>query len=145
MVHVPYKASGPAAIDLLSGQVQLSFISAPATIPFIKSGRLRALAVTNAKRSALLPDIPTLNESGLNGYAFEGWHGMCAPTATPQYIVNRLYTDIAKIARRADVLAHLAEGGAEVGATTPAEFSLQLRTEIDNWTKVVKSAGIKLE
>ena len=143
--HIPYKGGGPAAVDLISGQVQLSFISAPATMPHIKSGRLRALAVTNAKRSTLLPELPTLSEAGLRGYEFEGWHGLCAPAATPRVIVDQLNSEVTKIVRRPDVIAHLAEGGAEAIATTPEVFAAQLRTEIDKWAKLVKSAGVKME
>ena len=145
ITHIPYKGGGPAAVDLISGQVQLSFISAPATMPHIKSGRLRALAVTNAKRSTLLPELPTLSEAGLRGYEFEGWHGLCAPAATPRVIVNQLNSEVTKIVRWPDVIAHLAEGGAEAIATTPEVFAAQLRTEIDNWAKLVKSAGVKME
>ena len=145
IAHIPYKGGGPAAVDLISGQVQLTFISAPATLPHIKSGRLRALAVTNAKRSTLLPELPTLSESGLRGYEFEGWHGLCAPATTPRVIVNQLNGEVAKIVRRPDVIAHLAEGGAEAIATTPDVFAAQLRAEIDKWTKLVKSAGIRME
>ena len=145
IAHIPYKGGGPAAVDLISGQVQLSFISAPATMPYIKSGRLRALAVTNAKRSVLLPELLTLSESGLRGYEFEGWHGLCAPAATPRVIIDRLYSEIAAIVRRPEVIAYLAEGGAEAVATSPDVFAAQLRAEIDNWAKVVKSARIKME
>ena len=84
IVHVPYKGGAPAAVDLLAGQVQLSFISAPAVMPHVKSGRLRALAVTNARRSQLLPQLPTIAESGLPGYESEGWHGLCGPARLPR-------------------------------------------------------------
>jgi len=145
IVHIPYKGGAPAAIDLLSGQVQLSFISAPATMTYIKSGRVRALAVTNAKRSVLLPDLPTISEAGVAGYEFEGWHGMCAPAATPRAIIAQLYRELATITGKRELIEFLAQGGAEAVAVAPDAFASELRAEITKWAAVARSTGIKLE
>ncbi len=145
LLHVPYKGGAPAAVDLLAGQVQLSFISAPAVMPHVKSGRLRALAVTNAKRSQLLPDLPTIAESGLPGYESEGWHGLCAPARTPPAVVERLYRETAAALQIADVTALLASGGAESAGMPPAPFAALIRNEVSKWAKVVKTTGMKID
>jgi tripartite-type tricarboxylate transporter receptor subunit TctC len=144
-VHVPYKGGAPAAVDLLAGQVQLSFISAPAVMPHVKSGRLRALAVTNTKRSQLLPDLPTIGESGLPGYESEGWHGLCAPARTPPAVVNALYRETGAALRIPAVALMLGSGGAEPAGTTPEQFADVIRKEVTKWAKVVKSTGMKID
>jgi len=143
MVHVPYKGGAPAAVDLLAGQVQLSFISAPAVMPHVKSGRLRALAVTNAKRSQLLPGLPTVAESGLPGYESEGWHGLCGPARLPPAIADVLYREIAAALRIPDVASLLANGGAEPVGMPPAAFVTLIRNDIARWAKVIKATHIK--
>jgi len=145
LVHVPYKGAAPAVVDLISGQVQLSLISAPGVLPHIKAGRLRALAVTNATRSALLPELPTMSESGLPGYESEGWHGLFAPARTPKPVVDRLYTEIAAILRNPDTSSRLASGGAEPVGLPPGEFAVKLKSEIAKWAKVVKIANMKVD
>jgi len=142
-VHVPYKGGAPAAVDLLAGQVQLSFISAPAVMPHVKSGRLRALAVTNAKRSQLLPGLPTVAESGLPGYESEGWHGLCGPARLPPAIADVLYREIAAALRIPDVASLLANGGAEPVGMPPAAFVTLIRNDIARWAKVIKATHIK--
>ncbi len=107
LLHVPYKGGGPAAVEQVAGQVQLAFLSAPAVVPFIKTGRLRALAVTNAKRSLILPELPTIAETGLPGYESEGWSGIFAPAKTPSAIVQRLYNEFAAALRDSDIRATL--------------------------------------
>jgi tripartite-type tricarboxylate transporter receptor subunit TctC len=143
LVHVPYKGGAPAAVDLLAGQVQLSFISAPAVMPHVKSGRLRALAVTNAKRSQLLPGLPTVAESGLPGYESEGWHGLCGPARLPAAIADTLYRETAAALRIPDVASLLANGGAEPVGMPPAAFVTLIRNDIARWARVIKATHIK--
>ncbi len=143
IVHVPYKGASLAVIDLISGQVQLSFISAPGVVPHIKASRLRVLAVTNAKRSALLPAVPTISESGLPGYESEGWHGLMAPARTPKAVIDRLYREFAAALRAPDISAQLLAGGAEPVGLPPDQLSVKLHNEIVKWGKVVKATRMK--
>ncbi len=143
IVHVPYKGASLAVIDLISGQVQLSFISAPGVVPHIKASRLRVLAVTNAKRSALLPAVPTISESGLPGYESEGWHGLMAPARTPKAVIDRLYREFAAALRAPDISAQLLAGGAEPVGLPPDQLSVKLHNEIVKWGKVVKTTRMK--
>ena len=143
LVHVPYKGGAPAAVDLVAGQVQLSFISAPAVMPHVKSGRLRALAVTNAKRSQLLPNLPTVAESGLAGYESEGWHGLCGPARMPPPVVATLYHETSAALRIPDVASLLANGGAEPVGVPPDQFVVKVRYEIAKWARVVKATHMK--
>jgi len=145
MVHVPYKGAALAVVDLISGQVQLSLISAPGVVPHIKAGRLRALAVTNSKRSTLLPELPTISEAGLPGFESEGWHGLFAPAHTPQPVVDRLYREFAAILRTPGTASYLVSGGAEPIGMPPGQFKVKLRNEIDKWAKVVKATGMKVD
>jgi len=143
LLHVPYKGSAPAMTDLLGGQVQLMFSDAPTALQHIKSGKLRALGVASAHRSALLPDVPTIAESGLPGYEAYSWAGIVAPAGTPKEIVVRLSADIGKVLSQPDVKQRLYEVGAEAMPTTPEQFAQMLRTEIVKWGKVVKVANIQ--
>ncbi len=145
LLHVPYKGGGPAAVEQVAGQVQLAFLSAPAVVPFIKNGRLRALAVTNAKRSIILPDLPTIAETGLPGYESEGWSGIFAPAKTPAAIVQRLYNDFATALRDNDVRARLIAAGTEPALMTSDELGKKVRDEIARWGKVVKASGMKVD
>jgi tripartite-type tricarboxylate transporter receptor subunit TctC len=145
ILHVPYKGAAPAVVDLLSGHVQLSFISAPGVMPHVRNGRLRVLAVTNARRSVLLPESPTLSEAGLRGYESEGWHGLFAPAGTPRPAVDRLYKEIAAILRDPKISAQLIAGGAEPVGMPPEEFAAKLHAEIEKWAKVVKTSGMKVD
>jgi len=145
MVHVPYKGAAPAVVDLISGQAQLSFISAPGVVPHLKSGRLRAIAVTNAKRSALLPELPTVSESGVPGFESEGWHGLFAPARTPKPVIDRLYREFSTALRAADIAAYLLSAGAEPVGLPPEQMALKLREEIARWAKVVKAANMKVD
>jgi tripartite-type tricarboxylate transporter receptor subunit TctC len=145
IVHIPYKGASLAVVDLLSGQVQLSLISAPGVVPHIKAGKLRALAVTNAKRSTLLPELPTMDEAGLRGYESEGWHGLFAPARTSQVIVDRLYREVAATLRTSETAAYLLNGGAEPIGMPPDRFKVKLRDEIEKWAKVVKATGMKVD
>jgi tripartite-type tricarboxylate transporter receptor subunit TctC len=145
MVHVPYKGAAPAVVDLISGQTQVSFISAPGVIPHLKAGRLRAIAVTNAKRSALLPDLPTVSDAGVPGFESEGWHGLFAPARTPKAVIDRLYREFSAVLRAPDTSAFLLSAGAEPVGLPPDEAGLKLRNEISRWAKVVKAANMKVD
>lgn len=145
MLHVPYKGASLAVVDLLSGHVQLSFISAPGVMPHVNNGRLRVLAVTNAKRSLLLPDAPTISEAGLKGYESEGWHGLFAPAGTPKPVIDRLYREFAAALRDPKISAQMLAGGAEPVGMPPDEFAVKLNEEIEKWAKVVKNARIKAD
>ncbi len=145
LLHVPYKGGGPAAVEQVAGQVQLAFLSAPAVVPFIKTGRLRALAVTNAKRSLILPELPTIAETGLPGYESEGWSGIFAPAKTPSAIVQRLYNEFAAALRDSDIRAKLIAAGTEPALMSSDEMGKKLRDEIARWGKVVKASGMKVD
>ena len=146
IVHVPYKGSAPALTDLVAGRVQLSLIgSSPALLSIIQSGKLRALATTNEARSALLPDLPTVGESGLAGFQSEGWHGLAAPARTPSPVVAKLYREIDIALRDPEVKAVLQRNGAEPVGMPPEEFAKTIKSEIDKWAKVVQTAKLKSE
>ena len=145
MTHVNYKGSAPAAVDTMAGFVQIMFDNLPATLENIKSGRLKALATLSRERSAALPNIPTLDESGFPGYDMVSWQCVAAPAATPKFIVDRLYTEIAAVLRTVTVRDKMATLGARVVANTPEEFGRYLRDESAKWSKAVRDAGIRLE
>src|SRR3954452_14614667 len=145
MVHVPYKGIAPAITDLLGGEVQLMFGTVVALVPHIQSGRLRALAVTGKKRSALIPDVPTLRESGLPEYEAGSWYGIEAPAGTPRPIIEQLNAVIVKALRQPDVAKRLAAEGAEVVGSTPEEFGAHIKSELARVGKVVRAAGIRAE
>ena len=142
MTHVPYKGSGPMLTDLLAGQLQLSFSSVPTALPHIKSGRLRALAVTLLARSSVLPDLPTVQEAaGLKGFELSLWQGIVAPAATPRAIVMKLNQQIVGSLRTPEMNAKLTVQGLEAVGNTPEQFRAYIGEEIAKWTRVVKSSG----
>ncbi len=145
ILHVPYKGASLAVVDLLSGHVQLSFISAPGVMPHVQTGRLRVLAVTNTQRSLLLPAVPTLHEAGLRGYESEGWHGLFTPTGTPRPAIDRLHKEIATALRDPKISAQLLAGGAEPIGMPPHEFAVKLHAEIEKWAKVVKASNMTVD
>jgi tripartite-type tricarboxylate transporter receptor subunit TctC len=145
IVHVPYKGSAPALNDLISGQVALMFDLVLTAAPHVKSGAVRGLAVTGAKRSSALPDLPTVAESGIPGYEVSAWFGIFAPAGVPQPVVQRLNAEFVKALREPDLRQRLASQGAEPLTSTPDEFAAYLRAEIDKWAKVVKAAGMKAD
>ncbi len=145
LVHVPYKGSAPATADLLAGRVSVVFNSAFAMLPFVKSGRLRALAVSGRARSALLPAVPTVNEAGVPGYDASTWYGLLAPAATPRAVIDRLQAETVKALTADDVRRRLIEDGLEPVGSTPAEFGAYIRTEIAKWARVISVAGIAIE
>ena len=140
-VHVPYKGGGPAMMDLVAGQVDAFIASPPAAVPQVKAGRVKALAVTSRNRSELLPDVPTVSESGFPQYEVNGWNGLLAPAGTPRKIVTQLYTEIAGILRQPKVRERMAANGLDPAGTTPEQFAALIRAEIVKWEKVVKQSG----
>ena len=134
-----------AANDLVAGHVQIYFSGITSVAPFVKSGKLRALAVTTSARSALLPDTPTAAEVGLSGLDVSNWLGMLAPARTPEPVIGRLYSEIAKITNSADMKAFLLAQGAEPALLPPAKFGEVIRTELAKWGKVIRDAGIRGE
>ena len=145
IVHVPYKGNGPATIDLLEGQVQLFCIGLMNSLPQIRAGKLRAIGAVAAKRSSLMPDMPTLAEQGLTGFEVASWQGVMAPAKTPSPVIARLHAEIAKIIDSPDMRKFLLTQGAEPALMDPAAFGIYLRPEIAKWAGVVKAAGIKVE
>ena len=145
MTHVPYKGGGPAVIALLGGQVSVGFATTPSVIQHVKSGKLRGLAVTGARRSPSAPELPTVSESGLPGFEVVGWYGLLAPSGTSREIVSRLHAESVKLLKLPDVKDRLDATGFEPIGTTPDEFHAYLRSEVEKWAKVVKVAGIRAD
>jgi tripartite-type tricarboxylate transporter receptor subunit TctC len=145
IVHVPYKGTGPAIIDAVGGHVEVIFSGIAAILPQVKSGKLRALAVTQAQRSAILPALPTIAESGLPGYEITSWHGMLAPAGTPQAIVLRVRNSVVKALESADVRERFASQGAEAVGLTPEAFAKFMHADIAKIAKLIKAAGIKAD
>ena len=144
MTHIPYKGSGAALIDLVAGQVQLTISSAVSSMPHVTSGKIRALAVTSLNRSRFLPDLPTVAESGVPGYDVTGWYGLAAPPGTPAAIVNLLSREVNAVLKLPDIQEKLAADGTEAVPSTPAQLSKTISDEIDKWTKLVNTTGLKL-
>ena len=143
--HVPYKGSAPGLVDLAAGQTQFMTDTINTALPYIKDGRLRALAVTSARRSSVLPDAPTFRESGLAGFDAAAWQGVVAPAGTPQEIVARLNAEINKALQDPGVRARLAGQGADVLGGTPAEYAAYIRAEMPRWARAIKESGAKAE
>lgn len=143
MVHIPYKGAGPVVIDVVAGHIELASLGFPPALPMVQAGRLRAIAVTGTKRSALLPAVPTVAESGVPGYSVNSWYGVFAPTGTPSGIIGKLNTEIAAGLKTPEVSKRLIGLGADVAPTTPEEFGRIVRDEIQKWAKVVKASGAK--
>jgi tripartite-type tricarboxylate transporter receptor subunit TctC len=145
IVHVAYKGTGPALTALLSGEIDLTFDNLLIVMPHIKAGRVRPIAATGVQRSKLMPDLPTVAESGLPGFNASGWYGVMAPGATPRDIVARLNADLTRALRSPDVSDRLNSMAAEPAPNTPEQFAAFIRSEIDKWAKVVKAANMKAE
>jgi tripartite-type tricarboxylate transporter receptor subunit TctC len=145
IVHVPYKGSGPALNDTVAGNVQLVFGSVAAAIQYVRSGRLRALAVTTAQRIPAAPDIPTVAESGWPGYEVINWHGLAGPKGLPKEVVARINRESNEALKSEDVAKILAADGLTPAGGTPARFEAILKSETARWAKVVKQAGVKIE
>ncbi len=142
MVHIPYKGGAPAMIDLLAGQIQLIFSSAPTAVPQVKNGKIRGLAVTTLKRSVVLPDLPTVSEAGLPGFEADNWYGVVTTMKTPRPIIDRLNVEIVKALHAPDVKQLLLTQGLEVRTSTPQEFGAYIKSEYEKWGKVIRTAGI---
>jgi len=145
VLHVPYKGGAAHTPALVAGEVQVTFTNPPEVMPFIKSGKLRALAVTSAKRSASMPELPTVAEAGVPGYEFTIWWGLLAPARTPQSIVQRLYAEAKKSVQAVDVKEKLNVQGVDGVGSSPDEFSALISREVSKWQKVAKDAGIQLD
>jgi len=145
IVHVPYKGGGPAMADLVGGQVLFSFASMASAVPFVRSGRLRAIAVSGGERSALFPDVPTVAESGLLGFASEDWQGILAPAKTPAEVVQKLNGEIGRILLLPEVKAKLQGAGFEPKPSTPEWFAQFIQAETLKWAKLLKGIGIKAQ
>ena len=145
MAHIPYKGLAPALTELMAGEVQVMFSSAVAMLPQVKAGRLRAIAMTGSKRSAALPDVPTVAESGLKGYETGSWYGVVAPAGTPKYAIDKLSSEIIRITKSPAITNKLVEEAVIPVGSTPAEFTAYIKSEIARWGKVIKQAGLKVE
>ena len=145
MLHVPYKGPGPGMLDLIAGRVPVMMTGVVSGVPHVRGGRLRALGVSDTKRTAVMPEVPTIAEAGVPGYEVVQWNGVLAAAGTQNEIVARLHKDIAAVLLMREIRERLAHEGAEVIASSPAEFAVHLRAEITKWAKVVKAAGIKAE
>jgi len=144
MVHIPYKGAAPATTDLLSGQITLMFNNMLSAMPQVKAGRLRAVAVTSLKRSAAVPELPTIAET-VPGYEANGWYGAFAPAATSKDLINRVNAEMNRIMKMPDVTQRLAGDGVEAVGTTPEQFGAYLKQEVAKWGKVVKASGAKAD
>lgn len=144
MIHVPYKGIPPAVTDVLGGRVSMLFTTTISAAPHIKAGKLRAVAITSAKRQASMPDVPTVGET-LPGYRAEAFQGMVVPAGVPQAIVNKLSAEVARILQLPDVSQRFQLDGAEAVGSTPKEFAAFLKAEMQKWSKVIRDAGIKPE
>jgi tripartite-type tricarboxylate transporter receptor subunit TctC len=144
-IHVPYKGTGPALVELLAGQTSIMFPNLPGAIPHARIGKLRALAVTSAKRSGSAPDVPTVAESGLKGFEVTAWFGVSAPAKTPRAILDRLNTEIVRAVKSPDLRDKLKGAGTEPIGSTAEEYAAFMQNEITKWGKVIAAAGIKGE
>ncbi|SOZ39173.1 Bug family tripartite tricarboxylate transporter substrate binding protein [Cupriavidus neocaledonicus] len=145
IVHVPYKGSGPAMADLLANQVQLMFDNLPGSLPHVKAGRLRALAVTSATRSPALPDVPTMAEAGIAGYEADVWFGVVGPRGLPPEVSSRLSQEITRIAQDKAMRDKLVQAGAAPLTSTPEQFSALIRRDTDKWAKLVQASGASVD
>lgn len=145
ITHIPYKGSTPAIADLLGGQISMVFDNMPSVIQHIKAGRLKALAVTSSTRNAQLPDVPTIEESGVPNYEVWSWFGLLAPAGTPAAVIDRLNREIVAIIRQPDVNTRILELGSVPKPETSAEFGAFIRAETDKWARVVKEAGVAID
>jgi len=145
VVHVPYKGGAPALADLVAGQIAFMIENVPGTMPFVKDGKLRALAITSQKRSPLAPDLPTVAEAGVPGYEMIGWNGVFVAKGTPPAIVERLAREIAAVLALPEVQAQFVKLGAEPVGSTPPQFAAFFRAEAERWARILKERGIKPE
>lgn len=145
MTHVPYKGAPASIIGMITGEAQLTFTTVLIAMPHVKSGKLRAIAVTTRERSASLPEVPTVNESGLKGYESIAWYGLLAPAGTPAAVIERLHAEVVRSTQTPEVRENLLRQGTDIVASTPARFAQVIREDIATWTRVVKAAGIRAD
>jgi tripartite-type tricarboxylate transporter receptor subunit TctC len=145
MTHIPYKGSAPAVTDMIAGQVDTMFDNTPNVLPHVRTGRLKALAISSRTRAPSAPEVPTVDEAGVPGYEVNVWFGVLTVAGTPPEIVQRLNTEMVKILNSAEIKERFGNVGVEVVASTPEYFSKYLKAEVDRWAKVVKDAGIKAD
>jgi tripartite-type tricarboxylate transporter receptor subunit TctC len=145
LAHIPYKGSGPSFVDLLGGQVSLTFDSLLQALPYVRSGRLNALAVLGANRSRLLPDVPTVAEAGVPGYELTNWFGLTLPGATPAELVSRIHGDVTRVLQQKEIRERLVDMGADVVGNTPQQFGAFIAAESAKWARLIKEAGIRAE
>ena len=145
MTHVPYRGGAPAVNAVLAGEVQVGFLQLPTALPLALAKKINILAVTQAQRSSLAPDIPTVGQAGIQGYEVSVWQGVVAPKGTPREIVEKLHASIVAALKKPEIAARLTGQGFEVITNTPAEFAELIRTEADKWERVVKTANIQAQ
>ena len=145
VVHIPFKGAPSAALGVISGQVEMGLLNLPPTLPQVRSGRLKGLGVTTAKRASAIPELPTIAEAGVPGYEASTWYGVMAPAGTPSEITSRIYAVIITDLRAADTRARIAADGGEVIGSTPEEFAAVLKRDLAKWTKVVKESGARAD
>ena len=145
MIHVPYKGSAPAITDLIGGHVPIMFDSAIAILPHIKGGKVKAIAITSAKRSSILPDVPTFSEAGMKGFESYAWYGFFAPAKTPKEIITKLNTDALKAMKQPEWQKVLADTGSENVGESPEQFAAFIKAEAAKWAKVVKDSGATID
>ncbi len=145
MNHIPYKGMGGAYIDMLSGRIQAAFPSIISVLPHLKTGKLRALAVTSAKRAATLPDIPSLQEAGVPNIDVSNWYGLFAPAGTPRPVIDRVHREVVEILKTAEMQKRMAADGADGVGNTPVEFAAYVKAESARWAEVIKKSNIKAD
>lgn len=145
ILNISYKGAGPAVTDLIGGHVDIMFTNVPATLSYIKSGRLKALAMAGAKRVSALPDLPTIAESGLPGYEASAWYGIVAPAKTPKQLIAKLHAELARLLKLPDVIERLLSQGTDPLGNTPSEFATVIRSDIEKYAKLIQTARIHIE
>jgi len=145
LVHVPYKGSAPALTDVIAGRVLLMFAPLSAALPHVRAGKLNAVAVSGTKRSPILPDVPTVAESGVKAYQATGWDGVLAPAGTPAAVIAKLNTDIVKVLQTPEMKKQLADEGAEVIGSSPEQFGAFIKLEVSRWSKLIKDLGVTID
>ena len=145
MTHVPYKGAGPALMDAVAGVVSMTFGDAGSSTPMVLDNRIRAIAVTSKNRSRLLPEVPSVAESGYPGFEAVAWHGILAPAKTPPAIIKKLNQEIAKVLKDPEIRARFSKDGLEIVGGSPEDFSIYIKAEVDKWGKVVRESNIKID
>ena len=145
MLHVPYRGAPPALVDLIAGQITLYMATLPAALPLVRAGRLKVLATSSPVRSRVIPDVPTISESGLKGYEMTTWYGVLVPAGTPAPLIDRIHADIVRVLRLSDVQERFASDGSDIVANKPDELGAFIVREIAKWTKVARESGAKVD